>query len=258
MRRRLFLATALFCLILVSSSALISTHAAAPDYSGVAVKTGDSAEYSIATTNSSLFGDIDFGVVVFTNVTGVMVTLNITTYNHSSIKNNSMVLAGNVSDSTATVHIGNMTTKMPILYTYLIPANLSANDPIYDGAPLIINETTTMSISGYTRTVNVLNLTVGGLYGISAIAIIYWDRLSGIVVEGDTYLSETGWINDTLRFTSIWMSRQGGIIIPYYMWETLLGIGVIIILVILSGVAWSRIKGQIKGPESQQTNEIAA
>jgi hypothetical protein len=115
-----------------------------------------------------------------------------------------------------------------------------------------------MSISGYTRTVNVLNLTVGGLYGISAIAIICWDRLSGIVVEGDTYLSETGWINDTLRFTSIWMSRQGGIIIPYYMWETLLGIGVIIILVILSGVAWSRIKGQIKGPESQQTNEIAA
>jgi hypothetical protein len=253
--RRPFVSTAILCMILVSSSALIFSPAAAADYGKVGVKAGDFAVYSAATTNSSIFGNYSSVVVLFTNVTGVVVTLNATGFKSDGSKVSSVTLTGNVTDSMVTMYVVNTTVNMPILYGYLIPTNLSANDPIFYGAPLTINRTTTMLIGGYNRTVNNLNYTVE-MYSISEALILYWDKLTGILVKSEAYISGTGWINQTLTFASMWMSR-GGLNPPDYTWETLLGIGGIIAIVALCALAWSRTKGRVKGQPPQQVNEAA-
>jgi hypothetical protein len=204
MGRRPVLAAAILCTILVSWSFLTSSPAAAADFSRVGVKTGDWVEYSFNTTNGSIFGNWNRFAVVFQNVTGVMAALNFTFFNPDGSENSSYIRSGNVSNSMATVQVQNMSVLEPILFFFLIPAGLSANDPVFDGAPFRINETTTTVAGGTPRTTNHFSASVGDVSTIYLNMSIFWDKPTGLMVRTDLYINGIGWERLTLTSTSLW------------------------------------------------------
>jgi hypothetical protein len=235
-KRESIVGLALISMILVLSVATFSTRVTATDFSKVGVKSGDWANYLYTMANASTEYTIR-ETVNFTNVAGNTVTLNWTVYNINGTKRGSQVFVGNVSTTLATFYVqgfGNMTA--PVMFEYIIPANLSAHDPIYSGAPYTINETVPMVVANLSRQVNHLNVTqIAPEYQtlLNMSINIYWDRETGITVAEDLYSPTTSMRNNmTLTSTSLW-HQTSGLTLQQVL---LIGGGVIAIAVVVSAV----------------------
>jgi hypothetical protein len=208
----------------------------ATDFSKVGVRTGDWAKYSFVSTNKSMIPSGPENLS-FTNVTGTMVTLNVTAYNPDGSENSSHVYAGNVSNSMEPLYIpGVGNVSLPILYSFIIPANLSANDPIYDGAAISINDTESLTVANVSRVVNHVNGTSAILGTPYERYNMYWDKQTGIVVVGNAYIiGLNAWINMTLTATSLWHEVSvGGPIFGLSLWQLLIIGGVVAVVVCVS------------------------
>jgi hypothetical protein len=214
----------------------------ATDFSKVGVRSGDWAQYKVSeSVNRTLASKMNFPIgslfsgrenLVFTNVTGTIVTINITLYNLDGSENSSRVVVGNVSNSLSTQYVkgyGNFT--LPIMWENIIPANLSAHDPIYSGASMSINETKPMTVGNVSRVANHVNLTSiinsTTYYKYS----LYWDKQTGLMVSVQMYLSSLQlWVNESLIVTSLWQNSIG-----VSMVQVLLVGGVIAVVAFASG-----------------------
>jgi hypothetical protein len=186
---------------------------AATDFSRAGVKSGDWAKYFFTLSNASEEWRMR-ETVNFTNVAGNTVTLNLTAYNLDGSKNASIVYVGNVSTSLATVHVpgyGNLTA--PMLWQYILPANLSAHDPLFSGGLYIINETIPMMLLNAPRQVNHLNITQTSFFSLTPDEIVnyYWDRQTGVMVLQEEHAFDMSMrSNMTLTDTSLWHQPEAG------------------------------------------------
>lgn len=108
-----------------------------------------------------------------------------------------------------------------LTFMYLIAGNLTKNDGLYHGSTgLWINDTTSMTISGVTRTVN--NFRDSG-----GIEEAWWDKETGLMVKANI-LAFFVWLNYTMISTTAWSSPPSGL-----STATLLAIGEGAIIVLL-------------------------
>jgi hypothetical protein len=139
-------------------------------------------------------------------VTGTIVTINTTLYNPDGSKNSSHVSVGNVSNSLSKVYVkgfGNIT--VPVMWESIIPANLSAHDPIYSGASLSINETKPITVANVSRVANHINITLTTNGTSPNEYNLYWDKQTGLLVSEQMYLSVVQLrVNESLIATSLW------------------------------------------------------
>jgi hypothetical protein len=156
----------------------------AADYNKIGVKSGDIAEYHVASQAVVRWNRI---VVVFSNVTPPLVTIDVTNY-----MDGTKIVGGS--------SIENVSRQVTDLY--LISAGLAQGDPIYDGADRTINETILMTVLGQSRYVNHLNLYEGRLN-------LYWDRETGLLVNASkglllktTHPTTFVWFNTTIVSTT--------------------------------------------------------
>jgi hypothetical protein len=163
MSKRLVSISALLLMLLLCS--ILSAPSAAADYSKLGVKQGDISYYTF--TAASIAPGTTMSLYV-KNATGTYVGLNWTIFNPGGSMNDTMVVMVNASSGAG----------FPLFYS-LVAANLRPGDRIYDflGAPTF-NGTAQMSIAGYTRTLNVLNLTDGSQYYRG-----WWDQSTGLMVK---------------------------------------------------------------------------
>jgi hypothetical protein len=100
-----------------------------------------------------------------------------------------------------------------------------------------------MLTGGVNRTVDHLNSTTrlgtGQSYA-NETANVYWDKLSGLIVEDTIYITGAGWDNETLTSTSLWRSgggSGGNLIFGLSISEFLLIVAVASVIVIVVGWA---------------------
>lgn len=181
MRKRLAFVLAMFSILVVLSGSLTSS--LATDYTIIGVKVGDRAEYTFSSSDSRINGAVAH--VSIQNVEGSKVTINGTIlYPNGTMQRE--YIGGDISSGQSSS------------YYFLICANLTKGDPIFNGSDMKITETTSMKVLGASREVNHLNLNYL-LYSLN----IYWDRLSGLMVS----LAGGGfgqWISVTLTNTTVW------------------------------------------------------
>jgi len=94
------------------------------------------------------------------------------------------------------------------LSSYLVAANLTTGDYVYlvGGGEAVIEGETTRTYAGATRTV---------VYAKRARVTLYWDKLTGVVVESSaTYDTET--ITSKLIRTNMWEATRAGL--PWWLW----------------------------------------
>lgn len=161
--RKLVSALSLLSILLVCSVVTVPTSAA--DYSKIGVKAGDFSKYS-ATGPGVLNGSYATFLVI--NTTGTLVWINFTQFN-----------PGGTINSTSEFD-ANITTGSGFFIAYLlICPGLVAGDHIYNSSSwFTINSTFQMSVIGYTRTVNLVNLTMGSQY-----LRWWWDQSTGLMVR---------------------------------------------------------------------------
>nr|MDO8097678.1 hypothetical protein [Candidatus Njordarchaeota archaeon] len=205
---------ALLALLILS---VIPTSSSAVDYSTVGVKAGDWAEYSITlTTNIPLVNKVRVNAQA---VQGTVVTLNIVSY-HSD------------GETTSDTYNCDISTGLNVAYGYLLAPGLERGDPIYSGADITVNETTTRTAAGTARPVNLVKDTRVLPLDVPRYDR-YYDKATGILVEqcGETMM---GYMDQTLTATSLWFPS-----------DTLLlmlgsGFAITIAAVILISVLWKR------------------
>jgi hypothetical protein len=175
-----FLLATLSILIVLSSSL---TSSLATDYTIVGVKAGDKAEYTFASSDSRMNGAVAH--VSIQKVEGSKVTINGTIrYPNGTIQGESIG--------------GDISSGQNSSYYFLVCANLTQGDPIFNGSDMKVTETTSMSVLGATREVNHMSLNYL-VYSFD----IYWDKLSGLMVR----LVGGGmgqWIGVTMTNTTVW------------------------------------------------------
>jgi hypothetical protein len=156
------------------------TSALAADYEKVGVKVGNTADYETSLTNS----DYNRTHILVYGIVGTTIYLNLTYYHPNGAVGLESQLLGDV-------FVGG-----GYLFAYLLAANLTAGDPVYSGqTSLKVNETTTMTVAGTSRTVNHLR-TADGLFE------AYWDKATGLMTKLNFAL--IGWINMTIISTDAW------------------------------------------------------
>jgi hypothetical protein len=181
MKKRLAIILAMVSTLIVLSASLTSSLAA--DYTIVGVKAGDKAEYVFASSDSRMNGAVAH--VFIQKVEGSKVTINGT------------ILLPNGTMQGESMG-GDISSGQNNSYYFLICANLTQGDPIFNGSDMKITETTSMSILGAMREVNHMSL-----YYLVYSFDIYWDRFSGLMVR----LVGGGmgqWMGVTMTNTTLW------------------------------------------------------
>jgi hypothetical protein len=147
------------------------------------------------------------------NVTGVIVNLNFTLYNPDHSVNDTDLMSGNITDGNG--------FSFPLFL--VIASNLNQGDQIYLGGGVpAINETIPMSIAGYTRTVNFLNLTHSGEY-----MRYWWDQPTGMAVQARILL---GGISANITMTSTTAFETSGAP-PFNATTLIIVVGVVVVVV---------------------------
>lgn len=188
-------------ILLVISSTCVPT--LATSYT-LGVQAGNTADYTASLSANATVARMH---LLVQNVTGTTAGLN-TTYYFSN---------GTVSENTfgsVDVSAGSF-----LGFLFLIAKNLNQSDPIYSGATITLNASTTMNVAGADRTVNTLSV-AGALF-------IYWDKATGIMVK--LAFNSSGWFNMTMTSTNMWSGGLFGL-----STETLLIIGVVGVVVIIA------------------------
>jgi hypothetical protein len=156
------------------------TSALAADYGKVGVKVGNTADYETSITSPT---DYNRTHVLVYGIVGTTIYLNLTYYHPDGTVGSESQLVGDVF------------VDGGYLFAYLLAANLTAGDSIYSGASMVINETTTMTFAGTSRTVNHLR-TSDGLFE------AYWDKATGLMTKLNFWLIV--WTNMTIISTDAW------------------------------------------------------
>jgi hypothetical protein len=191
-RRPKKMALAILSVLLLSSlivSSFTVTTCKAADYTKVGVKIGDWAHYSVDTNATS--SHVDFANLTVTNIDRSNVTIRLVAYNST------YQATGD--------YTGNLTSGD--LWGWLVSANLTQGDPLWIGSPYVINDTSTLIVSGKARVCNHLNYTESGLLFFTDNRDIYWDKATGILVRSND-ISSIGsghvQVGYTLISTSLW------------------------------------------------------
>ena len=117
-------------------------------------------------------------------IVGPEVTLNITSYNGTTVSGSSLV-TGDISNHSAS----------GLIIMYLMAAGLESGDKIYPDEDWVINETISESWAGVTREINHFNVAGDMLQG-------WWDQETGLMVKVNFWFF--GWINLTMTETNAW------------------------------------------------------
>lgn len=157
------------------------TPSRAADYTKVGVRVGDTADYVSSITGKNY---TRLHILVYGLTAGTVVTLELTYYD----SNGKQYPWGTVTGDT---YLGS-----GYIFYYLVAPNLVEDEGIFHGASYTINETTTLTVAGVSRSVNHLRL--DGFYYLD----IYWDQSTGIVVKCSIWF--IGWTNLTMTSTSLW------------------------------------------------------
>jgi hypothetical protein len=146
--------------------------------------------------------------------------LSITAISRTNITGQATSLYKNGTETTEDGWVDVNTGDGASLPTFIISANLAANDSLYTAAPYntwIINETVPRTYSGVERDTNHLNL-VGSSGGQSLTTDMYWDKSTGVLVEEMTeYTNQTGGYTTTWSVdTQITSSNIPGWTVPEF------------------------------------------
>jgi hypothetical protein len=184
MNKKSMYALALLSVLLVYCSVL--TPSVAADYTKVGVKQGDTAAYSYEATE---YPPGMTGTAHILNVTGVLVGLNLTIYNPGGSINSTLETVGNITSGSG----------FPIPMWFLVAPNLTKDDKIYglDYVPTF-NDTVSMNIAGYSRTANLLNITMDS----SNYVRVWLDQATGLFLQLRLRATTTSY-NITLTSTSV-------------------------------------------------------
>jgi hypothetical protein len=216
MRRKLVcISAALSILLVFSATCALST---AVTYS-LGVTTGTTADYSASVTNQNT----DKMSLNVKSTSGTELTV-LTTYHYSNGTTKSRTDTWDVSNGPGS----NASLALSLEWLKIVSANLSKNDILYSGTTGYINSTTSMSVGGQTRTVNLWNVSHGYL-------VIYWDKPTGLMVKISLYLGPIyGWSNYTMTSTSLWSNSSTGN--PFGLSTTtliLIGGGALVVIAVL-------------------------
>jgi hypothetical protein len=181
MKKSLAFAFTILSALIILSSLLSFSHAT--DYSLVGPKVGETADYTFASNDQGLNGAVAHEF--FQNIEGTIVTINGTIrYANGTVQAESMS--------------GDISTGQNSFYYFLICANLTAGDPIYNGSSMRISDTSSMSVLNATREVNHMSEQY-----IVASLDIRWDKLTGLMIS----LVGSGFgksISVSLTNTTVW------------------------------------------------------
>jgi len=219
-RKRIVTALAILAMFLFVTA---TCNSASGTTYAVGVKAGDTADYTISITGEP---NSTAAHVYFCSVVGTTVTLN------------ASLILKNGSHSKPEQYTCDVAADHDLMW-YLIPSNLTTNDPIHPGCEMKINKTEPMTVAGASRTVVYLNYTslhspfpyyypTGG---------IWWDRQTGIGVKAtirnvNPLTLAVSWFNYTLTSTSLWS--------PDFSTTTILLVGAVALIVIIATVVLLR------------------
>jgi hypothetical protein len=214
MNRKLAFSLALLMILMVVSATSMPIQAASYN---IGVAAGNTADYTATMTATSSISSVH---LLINNVTGTKAGIALTPH----LTNGSTMPA-------QTMYIDVASTSFNSFFFILIAANLTTNDPIYPSAPVTLNQSSYMVVTGANRTVNHFKSTFGG----TAYYDVYWDKLTGLIVKGNMYISSAGgWVNLTMSGNNIWAAGAG----------TILGVSttelvaIVVIVVIVIAVAF--------------------
>jgi hypothetical protein len=129
-------------------------------------------------------------VIAIFAVVGTVVYTNITYYNPDNSVNSERNNPG--IDANANSFAG---------MTYLIASNLTTNDPTWPGSPYIINDSSTMTFAGASRTVN--HMKMSKFNSTSNYIEAWWDKDTGLMVKLALWIPGS-WDNFTMISTTAW------------------------------------------------------
>jgi hypothetical protein len=180
LRKRTAYALVALTIILVITATTSPTRAA--DYTNVGVGLKDTATYKL----SSTFGYNGSHIYVW-GIVGATTYINVTqTYPNGTLDKYQA--------------IGDFT----VFGVYLVAGNLSVGDLLWNGlySPTI-NRSTTMTASGVSRIVNIAN---NRSYPPFTMDRFYFDKETGLLIQGNIWTLAAGWRNFTLISTTAWPS----------------------------------------------------
>lgn len=141
-------------MVLVAST----TPAVAADYTKVGVKVGDTATYRTAMSGSV----VNKTVYLIYGIVGTVFYINYTYF----LPNGAVSSQGQLVGDTVTGGILNV----------LVAKNLTANDRIYSGSPIKINDSSVMTFGGVSRVINHARILNGTDES-------WWDKDTGLIVK---------------------------------------------------------------------------
>jgi len=160
-------------------------------YTSVGVAPGSSSVYSqvfsVATTENKM-------VISIITVSGTVVDENITYY----LADGTLILKLNpIVDVNANNYLS---------MESIIASGLTAGDPVYPAAPYVINDSSSMTVAGATRTVE--HFKQGSFNASNLWLEDWWDQATGITVKWNLWfpVSDGGpyWQNVTMVSTTAW------------------------------------------------------
>jgi hypothetical protein len=210
-KRKLAFGLALLTILMVVSATSIPTLATTYQ---LGVQAGNTATYTASVTGLT---NVTTAHLLVHNATGTVAGLIMSFY----FSNGTLAKGENIS---ALVDVTS-TNGSDLGFIFLIAKNLTAGDPVYPTAKLTLNQTTSLTVAGASRAVNLLKIGNSSLY---------WDQATGIIVKMN--LQIIGWLNFSMTATNMW-SAAG--ILGLSTTELLI-IGVVVILVIIVAVVLVR------------------
>ncbi len=171
------------------------TPISAVTYTSIGVAPGSSSVYSekfsasVSTTENKM-------VISIASLFAPLVTQNITYYLSNGLISRHQSITVDVSG-----------TSNYFAMEGIIAANLTADDPIYPTAPYKINDTSTMTVAGASRTIN--HFKQGGPFNPTTDYWLedWWDKATGITVKFNLWFpgSPGAWQNVTMVSTTAWL-----------------------------------------------------
>jgi len=167
--------------LIALSPLLTFSHAA--DYNAVGVKVGGTADYIFTSDDPGLNGAVAHEFIQKIEGTTVMINGTIR-YTNGTVQGESIS--------------GDISAGQNSIYFFLICANLTNGDPIFNGSSMKITGTVSMSVLNTTREVNHMSRQY-----IIASLDIYWDQLTGLMigVQGSGFGKS---IDVSLTNTTVW------------------------------------------------------
>lgn len=198
----------------------------AATYTKVGAKPGDTMIY--ASSYTPTFTTINkTAFFLYTIVPTGGVWFNITYYLPSNLPYQTQSRFSNITSSDASGFYGMMR---------IIASNLTTGDPAYPGAPYKINDTSTMTIAGASRTVS--HFKMSNFNSSVDYLEIWWDKDTGLMVKMMWwYAVSSFWENNTLISTTAWSASAQGL----FNTTSIVVIGGVAVVALVVGVLIGRL-----------------